>query len=156
MKLSSYKEMIDTVGSYEEIIELTKLRKKLHNAKDSSKPIIERINLLIDTLALATSYQERLTQIKISLRRIEAQLQKSLLEKKTEIMLEDEFQNSKRKADQQFLIERKCKNIIKLQDTLVAKQESVQYALDYVASAAFNVKSIMSSLKEYFSAEGVS
>lgn len=155
MKISSYKEMIDSVVKYQEIVDLTTLRKKLNKAKDSSKPTIIRVNLLIDTLALATSYQERLTQIKISLRRIEAQLQKTLSEKRAQVMLEEDFSSSRRKADQTFLIERRCKDILNVKEYLTAKQESVQYALDYVNSAAFNIKSIMTTIKEFFSAEGV-
>ena len=156
MKVSSYKEMIDGIVRQKDIIELTQLRRKLNAAKDSSKPVVTRVNLLIDTLALATSYHERLTQVKISLRRVEAQLQKTLAEKRAEVMMDDDFSSSKRKADQTFLIERKCKNIIAMKEYLVSRQESVQYALDYVNSASFNIKSIMSILKEFFNAEGVS
>lgn len=156
MNLKTYREMIQDVAKYQEIIDLTKLRKKLSLSKDASQPVIKRINLLIETLSLATAYQERLTQMKISLRRIEAQLQKTLLERRSEVMIEDDFQTQKRKADQQWLLEQRCKGILKVQNELTAKQESVQYALDYVTSAAFNIKSIMAALKEYFSAEGVS
>lgn len=156
MKVSSYKEMVDSIVRQGEIIELTELRKKLNKAKDSSRPTVERVNLLIDTLGLATSYHERLTQIKISLRRVEAQLQKSLADKRAEVMMEDDFSSSRRKADQTFLIERKCKPLLSMKEYLVARQESVQYAMDYVTAASFNIKSIMSILKEYFNAEGVS
>lgn len=156
MKVSSYKEMVDGIVRQNEIIELTELRNKLNKAKDSRRPVVQRVNLLIDTLALATSYHERLTQVKISLRRVEAQLQKSISDKRAEVMLEDDFSSSRRKADQTFLIERKCKSLLAMKEYLVARQESVQYALDYVTAASFNIKSIMSILKEYFNAEGVS
>ena len=155
MKVESYKEMIDGIVKHQDIVDLTRLRKKLHAAKDSAKPTLKRVNLLIDTLALATSYHERLTQIKISLRRIEAQLQKTLTEKRASIMMDDDFASSRRKSDQTFLIERKCKNILAMNEYLTARQESVQYALDYVSAASFNIKSIMSALKEFFNAEGV-
>lgn len=155
MKVSSYRGIIDGIVKYQEILDLTSLRKKLNAAKDSSKPTITRVNLLIDTLALANSYHERLTQIKISLRRVEAQLQKTLSEKRAEVMMEEDFSSFRRKADQTFLIERKCRGILSMKEYLTSKQESVQYALDYVNSAAFNIKSIMTALKEFFNAEGV-
>lgn len=155
MKVSSYKEMVDGIVKLQEIVDLTMLRKKLNSAKDSSKPTITRVNLLIDTLALATAYHERLTQIKIQLRKVEAQLQKTLVEKRAEVMLDEDFGSSKRKYDQTALIERRCKAILSMKEYLVARQESVQYALDYVNSASFNIKSIMSALKEFFNAEGV-
>lgn len=155
MKIASYKEMVDGIVKHQDIINLTMLRKKLNSAKDSSKPTIKRVNLLIDTLALATSYHERLTQIKISLRRVEAQLQKTLAEKRAEIMLDDDFAASKRKYDQTALIERRSRKILAMSEYLTARQESVQYALDYVNAASFNIKSIISALKEYFNAEGV-
>jgi hypothetical protein len=42
-----------------------------------------------------------------------------------------------------------------MKEYLTARQDSVQYALDYVTAASFNIKSIMSALKEFFNAEGV-
>lgn len=155
MRSSSYRELIDGIVKYQEIVDLTKLRRTFSKAKDSSRPTIERVNLLIDTLALANSYHERLTQIKISLRRVESQLQKSLSEKRGEVMLDDEFSSKKRKTDQVFLLENKCRDLLSAKEYLVAKQESVQYALDYVTSASFNIKSVMNVLKEFFNAEGV-
>lgn len=156
MKVSSYREIIDGITRPQEIVDLTKLRVSLNKAKDSSKPVVTRVNRLIDTLALATSYHERLTQIKISLRRVEAQLQKSLAEKRAEVIMDDSFSASRRKADQTFLLEQRCKSLLSMREYLTSRQESVQYALDYVTAASFNIKSIIAVLKEFFNAEGVS
>lgn len=154
MELKEYKKMIDNIVSDKAITDLIQIRKVFNRAKDTSLNTKARIEHLIDALALATSYQERLTYIKISLRRVEAQLDKELSVCKANAMKDATFVKSSTKNEKDYFIQAATSKVNRVREYLSSYQDNVQYALDYVTSAAFNIKTVMGTLKEYFNAEG--
>jgi hypothetical protein len=143
---------IDAVFNESDLILLTSLTKRFNKARDSTLTPVKRINVLANALLVGTAYEERLTRIKISLHKLQSRAKKEFESERVSVIGSKHFIGLSKK-DQDFKIEEACFTQIQILNYIKAKIERVDYALDYIRSACFNIKSTMSAFKEFLDGE---
>jgi len=148
--LSEIKASFKQITSEKELLRCTKLKKIFLVIRDkerlSSK---EKLDTLMEALLVATAYEERLTTLKITCKSLRNKTKVLYTKKKNEVIIEDETFFKKKKYDQANILSLKTKKINLLYEDIDNMLDMIEDAITYVRNASFNLKSIMSTLKEY-------
>ena len=148
--LSKIKASFKQITSEKELLRCTKLKKIFLVIRDkerlSSK---EKLDTLMEALLVATAYEERLTTLKITCKSLRNKTKVLYTKKKNEVIIEDETFFKKKKYDQANILSLKTEKINLLYEDIDNMLDMIEDAITYVRNASFNLKSIMSTLKEY-------
>jgi len=148
--LSEIKATFKQITSEKELLRCTKLKKIFLVIRDkerlSSK---EKLDTLMEALLVATAYEERLTTLKITCKSLRNKTKVLYTKKKNEVIIEDETFFKKKKYDQANILSLKTEKINLLYEDIDNMLDMIEDAITYVRNASFNLKSIMSTLKEY-------
>ena len=148
--LSEIKASFKQITSEKELLRCTKLKKIFLVIRDkerlSSK---EKLDTLMEALLVATAYEERLTTLKITCKSLRNKTKVLYTKKKNEVIIEDETFFKKKKYDQANILSLKTEKINLLYEDIDNMLDMIEDAITYVRNASFNLKSIMSTLKEY-------
>ena len=148
--LSEIKASFKQITSEKELLRCTKLKKIFLVIRDkerlSSK---EKLDTLMEALLVATAYEERLTTLKITCKSLRNKTKVLYTKKKNEVIIKDETFFKKKKYDQANILSLKTEKINLLYEDIDNMLDMIEDAITYVRNASFNLKSIMSTLKEY-------
>lgn len=147
--LDKLKETFEQMSD-NDILKCIKLKRLYLEARKQEIPTEERMEILVKSLLVATAYEERLTGIKISIKRILLKAEALYTKRKNKIILEDEQFSKKKKYDQENIIKAETENVSLFISKIKDYKDSVQDALDYVRSVQFNIKAILAVFKEHF------
>lgn len=147
--LDKLKESFNQVVEYDQILNCIRLRRLYYKTKDTSLPTKERIELLLESLLVASAYEERLTSMKISCKSIRNKAKVLFEQKKNKIIEKEKNYYAKRKCDQTQIIASKTESVTLFLSELDHYIDIIDDALEYVRNAGFNIKSVLSTLKEF-------
>lgn len=146
--LSKLEESFNQLASDDYVIQCTKLKKyflKIRKVQSFS----EKIDILIESLLVSSAYEERLVSMKLSCKSIRSKVNFIYEKKCNEIVTGEESFFKMKKCDQDRLIAAKTEKISEVMSKIDYKLEMIDDSLEYVRNASFNLKSILSTLKEY-------
>lgn len=132
-----------------ELFKCIELKKRYLKARDRSLPTEKRINYFLDSLIIATAYEERLTRMKMTSKTLKSKVNNIYESKKNQIAKETKGFFSKRKGDQDKIIAIKTEKVTHFMNEIKDFIEIVDDALEYVRSASFTMKSAIKVLREY-------
>lgn len=147
--LKSLKETFLQNKNETELFKCIELKKRYLKARNKSLPTTKRVEYLLDSLIIATAYEERLTRMKISSKMLKSKVNNIFETKKNEIAQETDGFFAKRKGDQDKIIAIKTEKISKFMNEIKDFIDVIEDALEYVRSASFNMKSAVKVLREY-------
>lgn len=147
--LKSLKETFLQNKNETELFKCIELKKRYLKARNKSLPTAKRVEYLLDSLIIATAYEERLTRMKISSKMLKSKVNNIFETKKNEIAQETDGFFAKRKGDQDKIIAIKTEKISKFMNEIKDFIDVIEDALEYVRSASFNMKSAVKVLREY-------
>lgn len=132
-----------------ELFKCVELKKKYLKARNAKLPKEKRVEYLLDSLIIASAYEERLTRMKITNKMLKSKVNNILEKEKNLIIKKEEGFFSKRKGDQDKIIAINTESITKFLNEIKDFIEIVDDALEYVRSANFTIKSVLKVLREY-------
>lgn len=147
--LSELKASFKQIVQQREILQCIKLKRLYLKARDKSLPDNDRIELLIDSLLVATAYEERLVAMKISCKSIFNKVDSLYTKRKNSITKDDPDFSKLKKYEQENYVTQKLESIKIFMSSVRGHMDLINDALEYVRNAQFSIKSVLSTLKEY-------
>lgn len=147
--LSELRESFDQLVQQRDVLQCIQLKRLYLKAKDKSLPDTERIEVLIDSLLVATAYEERLVAMKIQCKSILSKVETVYAKRKNTIIGKDPDFSKRKKYDQENYLAQKLESTKIFMITVSGHKDLINDALEYVRNAQFSIKSVLSTLKEY-------